>query len=207
MVSRFARLIAFWVALLAPAGPFAAPAPLPDDATPGSLQGQLLIAGPRMGDPRFAHTVVLIVRHDRTGALGLVINRPFEERSIKGLLAAVGRPDDTVEGKVRVYAGGPVEVGVGFILHSTEYHGSDTKPVDSHIAMSSDPDLLRDIGHHKGPAKYLFAIGYAGWAPGQLEGELARQDWFTEPADPRLVFDDDRASLWERAMARRPRDL
>src|SRR5271168_4910676 len=115
------------VALLAPAWLAAAPVPLPDGVpVEASLQGQLLIAAPTIGDPRFAHTVILMVRHDRSGALGLIINRPFEERSIASLLAAIGRQDDTVEGKLRVFAGGPVELGAGFVLHSADYRGTDT---------------------------------------------------------------------------------
>jgi putative transcriptional regulator len=194
--------------LLAPAWLAAAPTGLPEGApAEASLQGQLLIAAPTIGDPRFAHTVILMVRHDRSGALGLIINRPFEERTIASLLAAIGRQDDTVEGRLRVYAGGPVQLGAGFILHSADYHGADTMDIDGHIAMSSDPEILRDIGHHKGPEKFLFAIGYAGWAPGQLEQELARKDWFTAPADAKFVFDEDRELLWEHALARRTRDL
>ncbi len=80
-----------------------------------------------------------------------------------------------------VFAGGPVEIGAGFILHSAEYHQADTISIDGRIAMSSAPELLSDLGHHKGPAKVLFAIGYAGWAPDQLESEIARKDWFTRP--------------------------
>ncbi len=210
---RLARLILLLpvlllAALLAPAWRAAAPTPLPEGApAEASLQGQLLIAAPTIGDPRFTHTVILMVRHDRSGALGLIINRPFEERTIASLLAAIGRQDDTVEGKLRVYQGGPVELGAGFILHSAEYRGVDTMSIDGHIAMSSDPEILRDIGHHKGPEKFLFAIGYAGWGPGQLEHELARKDWFTAPADTKFVFDEDRELLWERALARRTRDL
>jgi putative transcriptional regulator len=208
MISRRLILLLLVWLLLAPAWLAAAPAPPPDGAPPeASLQGQLLIAAPTIGDPRFAHTVILMVRHDRSGALGLIINRPFEERTIASLLAAIGRQDDTVEGRLRVYAGGPVQLGAGFILHSADYHGADTMDIDGHIAMSSDPEILRDIGHHKGPEKFLFAIGYAGWAPGQLEQELARKDWFTAPADAKFVFDEDRELLWEHALARRTRDL
>src|SRR5579862_8331106 len=177
-----ARLLPIALGLLIPSLPIAASAPLPDGApAAASLQGQLLIAAPQIGDPRFFHAVILIVRHDKSGALGIMINRPFEERTLAGLLAAIGKPDATVEGKIRVYAGGPVELGAGFFLHSTDYHQADTIAIDGRIAMSSAPDLLRDLGHHKGPAKVLFAIGYAGWAPDQLEGELARKDWFTAP--------------------------
>jgi len=209
LARRLARLILLLPMLFAPIWLAAAPTQLPDGvpAAEPSLQGQLLIASSAIGDPRFAHTVILMVRHDRSGALGLVINRPFEERTIADLLAAIGRKDDTVEGRLRVYQGGPVEIGAGFFLHSADYHGTDTVDIDGHIAMSSDPAILNAIGHHKGPEKFLFALGYAGWGPGQLEAEFARKDWFTAPADPKFVFDEDRELLWERAMARRTRDL
>jgi putative transcriptional regulator len=194
-------------ALLLPALPVAAPAPGPDHAPAASLRGQLLIAAPDMGDPRFRETVVLMVRHDESGAFGLVINRPFEERTIASLLTAIGRSDDTVVGSVKIFAGGPVEPGAGFVVHSGDYRRADTIAIDGKLAVTSDPEVLRDIGHGKGPAKALFAIGYAGWGPGQLEGEMARRDWFTTPADANLVFDDDRARVWDHAMARRTRDL
>lgn len=186
----------------------AAPAPSPEGAPSGpSLRGQLLIASPEIGDPRFQHSVILMVRHDANGALGIMINRPVEERTVASLLAAIGMPDDSVEGTVRIFAGGPVELGAGFILHSRDYRHADTIEIDGRLAMTANPEVLRDIGHRKGPAKALFAVGYAGWGPGQLEGELARRDWFTTPADANLVFDDDRAKLWEHAMSRRTRDL
>jgi putative transcriptional regulator len=75
------------------------------------------------------------------------------------------------------------------------------------VAMTASRQILRDIGHHRGPEKSLFALGYAGWGPGQLEGEIARHDWFTTPEEPKLIFDDDRENLWEDAMARRTREL
>jgi putative transcriptional regulator len=69
--------------------------------------------------------------------------------------------------------------------------------------MTSDPEVLRDIGQHEGPRQSLVAFGYAGWGPGQLEGELAAGGWFTLPEDPKLVFDFDRDRLWDEAMKRR----
>ena len=180
----------------------------PAKPEPVSLRGQLLIATPQMGDPRFARTVILMVRHDRNGAFGLVVNRPLETRTIASLLESTGRPSDGVSGSLRVFLGGPVEPGAGFILHSSEYRaGSETWDIDGRMAMSQNPDVLRDIGQGKGPAKSLFAVGYAGWAPGQLEGELARRDWFTAPASARLVFDEDREKVWDLAMSQRSRDL
>jgi len=171
------------------------------------LTGQLLIAAPTIGDPRFAHTVILMVRHDRQGAFGIVINRPVGESPIASLLEGAGEDVSGISGNVRIFAGGPVQQELGFVVHSVEYRLDETLEVDGRVAMTANRQVLRDIGHNRGPVKSLFALGYAGWGPGQLEGELARHDWFTTPAEPRLIFDDDRANLWEDAMARRTRDL
>jgi putative transcriptional regulator len=179
----------------------------PDNVDAGSLVGQLLIAAPTIGDPRFAHTVILMVRHDNEGAFGIVINRPVGERSIATLLEATGDNNPGVAGKVRVFAGGPVQPELGFVVHSAEYRRAETLDVDGRVAMTASREILRDIGHNRGPEKSLFALGYAGWGPGQLEGELARHDWFTTPEEPKLIFDDDRGNLWEDAMARRTREL
>jgi putative transcriptional regulator len=183
-------------------GPVAAD--LPEIA---SLTGQLLIAAPTIGDPRFAHTVILMVRHDKQGAFGIVINRPVGESPIANLLEGAGEDVSEISGNLRIFSGGPVQQEIGFVVHSPEYHLDETLDVDGRVAMTANRQVLRDIGHNRGPAKSLFALGYAGWGPGQLEGELARHDWFTTPAEPRLIFDDDRANLWEEAMARRTRDL
>jgi putative transcriptional regulator len=172
-----------------------------------SLTGQLLIAAPTIGDPRFAHTVILMVRHDSQGAFGIVINRPVGEGSIASLLEGAGEDVSGISGSVKIFAGGPVQQELGFVVHSAEYHLDETLEVDGRVAMTANRQVLRDIGRNLGPVKSLFALGYAGWGPGQLEGELAHHDWFTTPAEPRLIFDDDRANLWEEAMARRTRDL
>jgi len=178
-----------------------------DPPATGSLTGQLLIASPDIGDPRFAHTVILMVKHDKDGALGITINRPVGEKSIASLLEGPGEDVSGIEGTLRIFAGGPVQPDIGFVVHSAEYRRDDTIAVDEHVAMTASRQILRDIGHHRGPVKSLFALGYAGWGPGQLENELARHDWFTAPEEPKLIFDDDRASLWEDAMARRTREL
>jgi putative transcriptional regulator len=179
----------------------------PEHSDTTSLAGQLLIAAPTIGDPRFAHTVILMVRHDQEGAFGIVINRPVGERSIAALLEATGHDDADVAGIVRVFAGGPVQPELGFVVHSAEYRRAETVDVDGRVAMTASRQVLLDIGHSQGPEKSIFALGYAGWGPGQLESELARHNWFTTPEEPKLVFDDDRGNLWEDAMARRTREL
>jgi len=178
-----------------------------DHADTDSLAGQLLIAAPTIGDPRFNHTVILVLRHDKDGAFGVVINRPIGERSISTLLEASGDSDPDAEGSVQVFAGGPVQPELGFVVHDAEYRRAETLDVDGRIAMTASREVLRDIGHSHGPKDSLFALGYSGWGPGQLEGEMARHDWFTTPGDPKLIFDDDRHNLWEDAMARRTREL
>jgi putative transcriptional regulator len=177
------------------------------------LAGELLIASAAIQDPRFHHSVILLLRHDEKGAFGIVINHPLTERPIAGLLAESGgqadpdAQDRAIEGTIRVFLGGPVEPSYGFVIHSGEYRRPETLTLDIGVAMTATKDILRDIGRHQGPEKYLFALGYAGWGAGQLEGEIARHDWFTTPGEPDLVFDEERGQLWERALARRTREL
>ena len=178
-----------------------------DKPKDGSLTGQLLIASPSMGDPRFLQTVILMVRHDHNGAFGIVINRPIGDRPLAALLAALGDKDPVAAGTARIFAGGPVEPDIGFVVHSTDYHRADTVDIDRDVAMTSSREILRDIGNQRGPSKSLIAFGYAGWAPGQLEGELAQGFWFTTPQDAKLVFDNDRDAVWDHAMKRRTQDL
>jgi putative transcriptional regulator len=176
------------------------------EATP-SLKGQLLIATPAMRDPRFDRAVILMLQHDGDGAMGIVINRPLGERPLADLLAAFGDKDTAASGSVRVFLGGPVQLEVGFVIHGSDYRRPETLDVDARFAATPSREVLRDIARNAGPMKSLIAFGYAGWAPGQLEGELARNVWYTAPADPGLVFDDDRDKVWEHAAARRTQDL
>jgi putative transcriptional regulator len=147
------------------------------------------------------------VKHDKEGAFGIIVNRPIEERSLAGLLGAMGEQDTGIDGSIPVFAGGPVEPGIGFVVHSADYHRAETLDIDGRVAMTPSREILRDIGHHEGPMKFLVAFGYAGWGPGQLENELAQHGWFTTSEDPQLTFDENRARVWETAIARRARDL
>jgi putative transcriptional regulator len=175
-----------------------------EDTKPSaSLAGQLLVATPEMGDPRFQHTVILMVQHNKDGALGVVINRPARELPFAKLLDALGLDSKGVQGTVRLFAGGPVQPDIGLVVHSTDYNRTGTIDIDGRVAMTSNPEVLRDIGQHKGPRQALVAFGYAGWGPGQLEGELPMDGWFTMPETSSLVFDVDRDKLWDEAMKHR----
>jgi putative transcriptional regulator len=172
----------------------------PDVSGRTSLAGELLIASPQMREP-FDHAVILMARHSRDGALGIVINHPVDSRAIASLLKALGADASGITDSVRVFLGGPVMPNIAFVLHSADYHRADTLDIDGRVALSDAADVLRDIGLGKGPGKSLVALGYAGWAPSQLEDELARGAWVTVPEDPALVFDDDRSKVWTDALA------
>jgi len=187
------------------------PAVSPPAADPPA--GDLLIASAELQDPRFVHAVVLLLRHDSKGAFGIVINHPLGERPLAAVLSDSDRgdgkddKDSTLAGTIRVFLGGPVQTELGFVVHSAEYRRPQTLVVTSDLAMTANPEVLRDIAAHRGPAKYLLALGYAGWGAGQLEGEIARGGWFTTPAETDLVFDAERSTVWEKALARRSREL
>ena len=169
----------------------------------GGLVGQFLVAAEEMGDPRFVRTVILMIRHDASGAMGLIVNRPAGEVPIARLLQGIGLDATGARGDVRLHYGGPVEPQQGLTLHSPEYTIDGTLRVTADIAVTGNPEILRAIGTGRGPKRYLVALGYAGWAPGQLEGEMKAGGWIAVPADAALTFDEDAEKKWERAMARR----
>jgi putative transcriptional regulator len=172
-----------------------------------SLAGQLLIASPTILDPRFDHAVILIVRHDQDGAMGIVINMPAEERPLANILEMLGEKSANVAGKVNIFASGPVQPEIGFVIHSPDYRGPGTIDINKNVLMTSRSQILRDIGNNKGPKKSLIAFGYAGWVAGQLEDELRRRVWLTTPGDSQLIFDEDRVKVWDSAYLRRTQDL
>jgi putative transcriptional regulator len=172
-----------------------------------SLAGRVLIASPDIGDPRFSRTVILIVRHDRDGALGITLNRPFAEVPLAKLLESIGEKDLTASGKVTLFAGGPVQPEAGFVIHTAEYSRPGTAAIGGAVSITSTKEIFRDIAQNKGPQKSLIAFGYSGWGANQLEAELARHDWYTASADPGLIFDEKRERLWDAAMERRSHDL
>jgi putative transcriptional regulator len=171
------------------------------------LTGQLLVATSEMPDPRFAHTVIYMIHHDATGAQGVVLNRPLREIPLAMLLDQMGMESKGVQETIRLYAGGPVDTLRVLVLHTAGYKSEGTLEVRNGIAVTWEPEILRAIAQGKGPRRTLFALGYAGWAPGQLEAEMKNGAWARATADEALVFDSDDGSKWDRAMARRKIDL
>ena len=170
------------------------------EAKPQYLIGQLLVAAPSMPDGRFAGTVIYMCEHSADGALGLVINRSLAKMPAEMIAENFGLDAGAAEGAVNVVWGGPVEFGRGFVLHSTDHMGAGSLRTGEGLAYSSNPQMLIDVLEGHGPSKALLALGYAGWGAGQLESEIARDDWLTVPADAAFVFDSVPDEMWRAAM-------
>ena len=161
-----------------------------------NLTGTLLVAMPGMGDPRFDRSVILLCAHSKDGAMGLIVNKPVPEMALGDLLDQLEITCATKLRDKRVHFGGPVETQRGFVLHDAGYRSRlQTLDVKHSFGMTATLDVLEDMAIGQGPEPALTMLGYAGWGPGQLEAEIARNDWLTTDGDPALVFgtaDDDK---------------
>jgi putative transcriptional regulator len=171
------------------------------------LTSRLLVATEAIGDPRFVRTVIYVVRHDPQGALGVVINRPIGDVSFESALRPFTLEAPPGSGDVRIHYGGPVEANQGSVLHTAEWTGDGTAVVDGRFAFTTSPKVLQSMAQGSGPRRAIFLLGYAGWAPGQLEAELAKGAWGVALADEALVFNPDPERIWRDATARRLLDL
>ncbi len=175
----------------------------------GYLDGQFLIAMPGMQDSRFARTVVYVCAHSADGAMGIMINQPAPQITFRDLLIQLNIIPEGPEirlpdaaGAMRVHRGGPVETGRGFVLHSADYFiENSTLPIDEHVCLTATLEILKAIAVGTGPQRAMLALGYAGWAPGQLEAEIQANGWLSCQATPQLIFDPDLEQKYDRALA------
>ncbi|WP_439121956.1 YqgE/AlgH family protein [Marivita sp.] len=166
------------------------------------LTGQLLIAMPGMPDPRFEHSLIYLCAHSADGAMGLIVNKPSMDMTFATLIDQLPIENTGNLSGINVHFGGPVELGRGFVLHSPDYESDmTTLHVDDGFAMTATLDVLESIANGSGPTKSLIVLGYAGWGPGQLEGEIAANGWLLCDANSDLVFDTEDTSKWEAALA------
>jgi putative transcriptional regulator len=172
------------------------------------LDGQLLIAMPSMTDRRFHRTVIFMCAHSSDGAMGLIINQRAKNIGFADLLGQLDLLPD-VDGeeteerldRMVVHVGGPVDSGRGFVLHSADYFVKDsTLSIGKDMCLTATMDILRAIATGKGPKQAILALGYSGWAAGQLEGEIQANGWLHGPSDPELVFDLDLDQKYEQAL-------
>ena len=173
----------------------------------GFLDGQFLIAMPGMFDTNFARTVIFVCAHSEDGAMGFILNRPQRLTFPDVLLhlqlldpdEAIRLPSATRE--FQIQAGGPVETGRGFVLHSDDYLSDSSIPVSDDICLTATLDIVRAISRGEGPLKATMLLGYAGWGPGQLEAEITQNGWLTCPAQEELIFSRDLDEKYDRALA------
>ncbi len=176
-----------------------------DDRT--DLTGQCLIAMPGMPDPRFSETVIYICAHSDEGAMGLVVNKRFDDIELDDLLEELELDIERSLTDLPIHFGGPVESGRGFVLHTSDCEVEGTLDVAGNIALTSSIDVLRAIAHGQGPSKSLLALGYAGWGPGQLENEIQDNGWLNVQADDAILFGRENEGKWRLAMAKLGIDL
>jgi putative transcriptional regulator len=168
-----------------------------DDAPP-FLTGRLLLAMPSMVDPRFKNAVIAMCSHDEQGAMGIAVHSHVSGITLHGLLEQFDVQTTGVE-DVPLFAGGPVEPQRGFVLHSLDWGGQETKVIAGKWGLSSTIDALRALGRPNGPTGWLVALGYAGWGPGQLDGEMQSSGWHVAEGDAALLFDLEIEARWPTA--------
>ena len=181
----------------------------------GYLDGQMLIAMPVMGDPRFERSVIYMCAHSSEGAMGIMVNRPAGSLDFPELLAQLNiiKKADQIKlpesaETMKVLSGGPVDTGRGFVLHSSDFYlANATLPIDGQICLTATVDILKAIANGKGPRHAILALGYAGWGPGQLENEIQGNGWLHCAADPDLIFGTDVDDKYSRALAKIGIDL
>lgn len=181
----------------------------PVDGSP-YLDGQLLVAMPGMADERFSRAVIYICAHSPEGAMGIILNRPAANVTMPDLLVQleivpeverIQLPDQV--NRMPVLMGGPVETSRGFVLHSPDFHISQsTLPIDDGVCLTATIDILRAIARGQGPQSAVLALGYAGWGAGQLELELQANGWLNCPADAELIFNTAVDIRYEMALRR-----
>jgi len=165
-----------------------------------TLTGSFLLSTPQMPDPRFAEQVIYICSHGYEGAIGIAINKPDLQLSLKEVLLTNCLP--VPEGlSASIHKGGPVELDSAFILYQSDYVTEQHIEVSPTVYLTRATKVLEDIAYDRGPEKFLFAVGYAGWGPGQLEQELISQGWLTIPAEDSIIFDVPDDEKWKRAAA------
>src|ERR1700736_6376316 len=174
----------------------------------GYLDGQMLIAMPAMLDERFARSLIYVCAHSSEGAMGIVVNHPAPNINFSDLLVKLDviPAADVIQlpsraGVVKVMRGGPVETERGFVLHSADFFiENSTLPIDDGICLTATLDILKAIARGNGPQSAVLALGYAGWAPGQLESEIQENGWLHCAADPELIFGPDIDGKYGRAL-------
>jgi putative transcriptional regulator len=174
----------------------------PENDNSGTLAGHLLIATPVVRDSCFARSVIYLCAHNESGAMGIIINYPVENVHLQDILEQLEIEHQSLKSrKFPIHFGGPVEANRGFVLHSTDYKTEGSLIAKDGIAVTSNIAVLQDLAAGKGPSQGMLVLGYAGWAPGQLESEIEAGSWITVSANKKIVFDTHNETKWNTAIS------
>jgi putative transcriptional regulator len=168
-----------------------------------TLTGKLLVAMPGMGDPRFSHSVIMMCSHDAEHAMGIVINKPKDEVTLKEVLSHLGLEAQPDLGERLVMDGGPVRQERGYVLHSDDYAAQEgTHPVAPGISLTATREVLEAVArvNPNAPKQFVLALGCSGWGAGQLENELKENAWLVVEADDAIIFGEPHDDKWARAI-------
>ena len=168
------------------------------------LAGQMLIAMPNMGDPRFDRSVIFLCAHDEDHAMGVIVNKPLDDVDLSELLQQLEiSPQDGAD-DTPVFFGGPVQTERGLVLHTLDYELETTLTLGDGLGLTASRDILIDIAGSESkrpaPRRFLLAVGHAGWGPGQLEKEIAMNAWAHCEPDEAIIFNGAEDALWKRAL-------
>ena len=196
------QILGVLAALLAHTAVFGGAEPGDLSRDPPPLLGRVLVAAPSMPVEKYRQIVIVVTNNGPAGSMGIAINRSTGDQPWASFLTFIERPKEQMTGQVPIYSGGPMEPELVFTLHSTDYSVVGTRALGDGVATTAARGIFDDIYAHRGPKKFIIAVGYIGWAPGQLEQQLAMKMWNVAPLDAGTVFDADRDTLWEKLNTR-----
>jgi len=176
------------------------------DSNDIKLTGRLLIATPDMGDPRFRSAVIYICSHDRSGTMGIMLNKQMVKAGgalqLSDMLQNIGIEGDVKVADTPVLEGGPVDIDRGFVLHSADYFKTNSSlKLSDTLSLTSTKDILEALVKNEAPSKAMLAVGYSGWGAGQIERELQDNAWIVADTDEAIIFDTDLDGKWVKALA------
>lgn len=164
-----------------------------------NLTGQIIVSMPSLEDERFYKTVIYMCAHSSEGSMGIIINKKIDYDLYPDLLEQLGIDKPLDKKKLFIRYGGPIESGRGFVLHSDDMIRKETLNIDKGVALTSTAEFFDDLSIGKGPKNSILALGYAGWAPGQLEAEILQNSWMSLPVDTSFLFDNEVSRKWTQA--------
>jgi len=165
-----------------------------------SLENHILISMPHMQDPYFGQSIILVCEHSNNGAMGLIINKPFEKPELRVLFQKLPENQDEILKIIpKVYFGGPVLIESGIVVHSSSYTSKDSMKISDEFSITSSSKILQDIADGNGPEQYKLMLGHSGWGANQLEREIENGDWLMQSTSYNFVFNTEESKMWKMA--------